>query len=88
MIDRLSFWRVMAWIGVRKCGRSAAGEEGSGGWPDKSAAVGLGVGDWNKAIISAVAPIALLAPSPFSAMFSTRNAPSACKRRQFVILPQ
>ena len=84
----LAFWRVVAWIGVKKCGMEAVGRAGSGGWPDKSAAVGVGVGDWNKALISAVAPPALLALSPFSVMFPTQNAPSACKRRQFVIFPQ
>jgi hypothetical protein len=88
VIALLLFWRVMAWIGVKKCGSLVTGGEGSGGWPDKSAAVGVGVGDWNKAIISAVAPPALLALSPFSVMFSMQNAPSAFKRRQFVILPQ
>lgn len=86
MIAHLSFWRVLAWIGVRKCGKLVAGGEGSGGWPDKSAAVGVGVGDWNKAIISAVAPPALLALSPFFVMFSMQNVPSAYKRRQFVTL--
>ncbi|MEJ6012185.1 hypothetical protein [Novosphingobium aquae] len=83
---RLTFWRVMAWIGVRKCEWAAVGGAGSGGWPDKSAAVGVGVGDWNKAIILAVAPTALLALSRYSAMLSTQNAPSAFKQRQFVIL--
>jgi hypothetical protein len=88
VIAHLTFWRIMAGIGVRKCESWAAGKEGSGGWPDKSAAVGVGVVDWNKAIISAVAPPALLVLSQFSVMFSMQNAPSAFKRRQFVILPQ
>lgn len=71
MIGTLILRRIMAWIGAELCGRLIAEGEDSGRWPDKSAAVGVGVGDWNKAIISAVAPIALLALSTFSAMLST-----------------
>jgi hypothetical protein len=67
----------MAWNGVWECRSWVAGWEDSGGWPDKSTAVGVGAGDWNKAIISAVAPNDLLAPQSISAMFSEQNAPSA-----------
>ena len=47
MIDRLSFWRVVAWFGAELCGRWVAREEGSGGWQDKSGASRWGVGPQN-----------------------------------------
>lgn len=42
MIVPLPFWRIMAGIGVRKCESWAAGEDGSGGWQDKTGAVCVG----------------------------------------------
>ena len=83
MIALLPLWRFMAWIGEGLCGRTAVGRHGEGGWPDKSAAVGVGGGDCNKTIISAVAPNPLLALLPICAMVSMQNAPSAAKRAQF-----
>ena len=76
MITLLSLWRVLGWIGaiwrdvkVRKGGRKRR-------WPDKSAAVVVGAGDWNKRIFCAVARLPLLALSSFFAVFSIPNAPS------------
>lgn len=83
MIALLSFWRVLGWIGAvwRDSKVRKGGSEG--GWPDKSAAVGVGGGDCNKTIISAVARTPLLALLLISAMVSMQNAPSAAKRAQF-----
>lgn len=77
MIAPFAHWRVMAWIGGWQWGGWVAGGEVAGGWPDKSTAVGVGVGDWNKGIISAVAHNTLLAPHPFYPIVSTQDAPPA-----------
>ena len=77
MIGPLQLWRVMAWIGAKWRSLRARKEEGSDGWPDKSPAVGVGVGDWNYVIISAVALNLLLALKLFYLMISTHNARSA-----------
>jgi hypothetical protein len=76
MIALLSLWRFMAWIGVSWRGLKAEREEGVGGWPDKSTAVGVGAGDWNNSIILAVAHSALLALKPVYPIISMQNAPS------------
>ena len=83
MIALLPLWRVRGWIGAvwRDLKVRKGGSEG--GWPDKSAAVGVGGGDCNKTIISAVARNPLLAFLPICAMVSMQNAPSAAKHAQF-----
>ena len=80
MIALLPLWRVRGWIGAvwRDLKVRKGGSEG--GWPDKSAAVGVGGGDCNKTIFSAVARHSLLAPTSIPTMFSTMNAPSATER--------
>ena len=77
MIAIRSLWRVMAWNGVWKCGSWVAGGEGSGGWPDKRAAIGVGAGHWNNGVISAVSRVLLLAHGEFFLMKSMPIAPSA-----------
>ena len=86
MIGDQSLWRSLAWIaaGWRILTTLKGGSEG--GWPDKSAAVGVGVGDCNTTIISAIARNPLLALLPISAMVSMQNAPSAAKRSQFAAI--
>lgn len=54
-------------------------------WPDKSGAVGVGLGNWNKTIISAVTPPALLAIILFSVMFLKQYETSASGPRRFMI---
>lgn len=77
MIGHLPLWRFMAWIGVTWGSLKVRKEEVLVRWPDKSTAVGVGVGDWNNSIISAVAHNALLALHPFYPIISMQNAPSA-----------
>ena len=83
MIGDRSFRRSLAWIGAGWKILAALKRGSEGGWPDKSAAVGVGGGDCNKTIISAVARNPLLALLPICAMVSMQNAPSAAKRAQF-----
>lgn len=87
MTARLTLRRVVAWFGVELCEKWAVKGGRSGGWPDKSAAVGVGAGDWNKTIISAIARISLLAPQSISAMFSKKSAPSAADGFEAAALP-
>lgn len=77
MIAHLPLWRFMAWIGVTWRRLKVGKEKGELRWPDKSTAVGVGAGDWNNSIISAVAHNALLAPHPFYPIISTQDAPPA-----------
>ena len=77
MIAMFALWRVMACVGADLCGRSAVKGGGSGGWPDKSTAVGVGCETRNCSALTAVARNTLLALSPISAMFSEQIAPSA-----------
>jgi hypothetical protein len=76
MIAHLPLWRIMAWIGVTWSSLKVRKEEGEVRWPDKSTAVGVGAGDWNNAIFSAVAHSALLALQPVYPIISMKNAPS------------
>ena len=80
MIGDRSFRRSLEWIGAGWRILTALKGGSEGGWPDKSAAVGVGGGDCNKTIISAVARHSLLALASIPAMFSTINAPSATER--------
>jgi len=77
MIGHLHLWRFMAWISVTWRSLKVRKEEGEVRWPDKSTAVGVGAGDWNNSIISAVAHSALLALQPVYPIISIQNAPSA-----------
>jgi hypothetical protein len=77
MIGDRSFTRSLAWIDAGWRILAALKRGSGGGWPDKSAAVGVGGGDCNKTIISAVARNPLLALLLISAMISMENAPSA-----------
>ena len=63
-------------------------EEERLGWPDKGAAVGVGAGDWNNRIISAVSQIDLLALLAKYVMISMSNAPSAGKFPAAAAFPQ
>ena len=84
MIDLLPFWRVMAQSGAGLCGRSVAGGEGSGGWQDKSSAVGWGGGYWNCWTFSASHVSALLAEFPEIGAFLPFSAPSPSRQPQFL----
>lgn len=77
MIGYLPLWRYMAWIGVPWRRLKVGKKERVVRWPDKSTAVGVGAGDWNNSIISAVAHNTLLAPQPVYPIISTQNAPPA-----------
>ena len=79
MIALLPLWRFMAWIGVKWRRLKVGKKEGVVRWPDKSAAVGVGAGDWNNRIISAVAQIGLLALLTKYVIISMSNAPSGRK---------
>lgn len=87
MTALFALWRVAAWNSGRRRGLRWEGRKGVLRWPDKSAAVGVGAGDWNKAIIPAVALTGLLALLSISAMFSERNAPSAADDRNSAASP-
>lgn len=77
MTALLLLWRVKAWIGAGLCRSAARKGKAEGGWPDKSAAVGVGCEARNCAALTAVARNTQLALSPISAMFSEQIAPSA-----------
>lgn len=77
MIDRLSFWRVMAWIGAELYGRTVARREGSEGWQDKSGASRWGVGAENCYVSRASRLTPRLASFRESRAFRPRNEPAA-----------
>jgi hypothetical protein len=65
-----SLWRVLAWTGVMGRRLRSEGRKGKDRWPDKSTAVGVGVGDWISAIISDAARNARLSVNSIYAMIS------------------
>lgn len=72
-----ALWRVKAWSGARRRGLRSEAKKGEGRWPDKSAAVGVGAGNWNNSEISAVVLSPLLAQGNNFLMKSMQIAPSA-----------
>jgi hypothetical protein len=77
VIAPLHFWRVMAWIGVWKCGSQVAGGEGSGRWQDKSGASRWGVGAQTYELSRASRLTPRLASFRDNRAFLPRNEPAA-----------
>ena len=76
MIGPLQLWRVMAWIGAKWRSLKARKEEGSGGWRDKTPAVGWGVCGWGDGTNCADTKIAMLAIFSETGAIQPKTAPS------------